>query len=692
MRIYELAKELNLKSKDLVEIINDLGIEVSSHMSTLKGEELALVTEFLKDDKDKEAIESDEDIIENDNIGDLEEIDNLEEIEEEVVETENAEPVEEIEEIEEVEEIDENLIQLPSSMTVLEFSEYIDSNINQVIMKLIELGVMASQNEQIDYETAAILAGEFGLETIEKSVEAEVDDTDFEIILDFEDDEKDLESRPPVVTVMGHVDHGKTSLLDSIRESHITRGEAGGITQHIGASTVSINNQTIVFLDTPGHEAFTAMRSRGASITDITILVIAADDGVMPQTIEAINHAKAAGVPIIVAVNKMDKPEANLDRVYQELAENQLMPEEWGGDIVTVPVSAKTGQGIDDLLEMVLMIAEMEELKANPKRNAIATVIEAKLDVGKGPVATVLVQKGTLKYGDIILSGVTSGRVRAMFDDSGKAIKSVGPSMPAQILGLSEVPESGDQLFVVDDERTARDYAESLKDKLKDDKVKASENISLDALFDNLQVGDMKDLNLIIKTDVKGTIDAVTGSLAKLSNEEVKVNFVHTGVGGITESDILLADTSNAVIIGFNVRPNATASESAKRMGVDVRTYRVIYEAIADVEKAINGMLTPEYKEEVIGRAQIRQVFKVPNQGNVAGIYVQNGKVTRNATVRLLRNDVIVTESAINSLKRFKDDVKEINTGYEGGLGLEGYDDIKEGDAMEFYVMKEVER
>lgn len=688
MRIYELAKELNLKSKDLVEIINDLGIEVSSHMSTLKGEELALVTEFLKDDKDKETIESDEDIIENDNIGDLEEIDNLEEIEE-VVETENAEPVEEIEE---VEDIDENLIQLPSSMTVLEFSEYIDSNINQVIMKLIELGVMASQNEQIDYETAAILAGEFGLETIEKSVEAEVDDTDFEIILDFEDDEKDLESRPPVVTVMGHVDHGKTSLLDSIRESHITRGEAGGITQHIGASTVSINNQTIVFLDTPGHEAFTAMRSRGASITDITILVIAADDGVMPQTIEAINHAKAAGVPIIVAVNKMDKPEANLDRVYQELAENQLMPEEWGGDIVTVPVSAKTGQGIDDLLEMVLMIAEMEELKANPKRNAIATVIEAKLDVGKGPVATVLVQKGTLKYGDIILSGVTSGRVRAMFDDSGKAIKSVGPSMPAQILGLSEVPESGDQLFVVDDERTARDYAESLKDKLKDDKVKASENISLDALFDNLQVGDMKDLNLIIKTDVKGTIDAVTGSLAKLSNEEVKVNFVHTGVGGITESDILLADTSNAVIIGFNVRPNATASESAKRMGVDVRTYRVIYEAIADVEKAINGMLTPEYKEEVIGRAQIRQVFKVPNQGNVAGIYVQNGKVTRNATVRLLRNDVIVTESAINSLKRFKDDVKEINTGYEGGLGLEGYDDIKEGDAMEFYVMKEVER
>lgn len=676
MRIYELAKELNLRSKDLVELINELGIEVSSHMATLKGDELDLVMAYLKEDKDNSATNSTDEILDEEQIDEVEEIEETEELENNDIE----------------EEIDDDSIELPSSMTVLEFSELIGSNVNQVIMKLIELGVMASQNEQIDYETAAILAGEFGLETREKAYEAEVDDTDFEIILDFEDKEKDLKPRPPVVTVMGHVDHGKTSLLDRIRESHITRGEAGGITQHIGASTVKVNGETIVFLDTPGHEAFTAMRSRGASITDITILVVAADDGVMPQTIEAINHAKAAGVPIIVAVNKMDKPEANIDRVYQELAENQLMPEEWGGDIVTVPVSAKTGQGVDDLLEMVLMIAELEELKANPNRNAIATVIEANLDVGKGPVATVLVQKGTLKFGDIILSGVTSGRIRAMFDDQGKPVKKVGPSMPAQILGLSEVPESGDQLFVVDDERTARDYAESLKDKLKDDKVKASENMSLDALFDNLQTGDMKDLNLIIKTDVKGTIDAVTGSLSKLSNEEVKVNFVHTGVGGITESDVLLADTSNAVIIGFNVRPNATASESAKRMNVDIRTYRVIYEAIADVEKAINGMLTPEFAEEVIGRAEVRQVFKVPNQGNVAGIYVQNGKVTRNATVRLLRNDVIVTESSISSLKRFKDDVKEINTGYEGGLGLDGYDDIKEGDSMEFYVMKEVAR
>lgn len=677
MRIYELAKELNLRSKDLVELINELGIEVSSHMATLKGDELDLVMAYLKEDKDNSTTNASEEILDEEQVDEVEEIEKTEELENTEIEEE---------------EIDDDSIELPSSMTVLEFSELIGSNINQVIMKLIELGVMASQNEQIDYETAAILAGEFGLETREKACEAEVDDTNFEIILDFEDKEKDLKHRPPVVTVMGHVDHGKTSLLDRIRESHITRGEAGGITQHIGASTVKVNDETIVFLDTPGHEAFTAMRSRGASITDITILVIAADDGVMPQTIEAINHAKAAGVPIIVAVNKMDKPEANIDRVYQELTENQLMPEEWGGDIVTVPVSAKTGQGIDDLLEMVLMIAELEELKANPNRNAIATVIEANLDVGKGPVATVLVQKGTLKFGDIILSGVTSGRIRAMFDDQGKPVKSVGPSMPAQILGLSEVPESGDQLFVVDDERTARDYAESLKDKLKDDKVKASENISLDALFDNLQTGDMKDLNLIIKTDVKGTIDAVTGSLAKLSNEEVKVNFVHTGVGGITESDVLLADTSNAVIIGFNVRPNATASDSAKRMNVDIRTYRVIYEAIADVEKAINGMLTPEFTEEVIGRAEVRQVFKVPNQGNVAGIYMQNGKVTRNATVRLLRNDVIVTESSISSLKRFKDDVKEINTGYEGGLGLDGYDDIKEGDSMEFYVMKEVAR
>lgn len=666
MRVYELAKQLGKTSKDLVEEINDLGIEVSSHMATLKGEDLDLVLEFFTSADASEEISLDE----------SQNVESTESNHEESVEDEDT----------------GNYLKLPSSLTVLELSEHIGVNVNQAIMKLIELGVMAGQNQQIDYETASIVANEFGFETKELKSGDTQEDEGFEFILDYEDDDKDLVPRPPVVTVMGHVDHGKTSLLDRIRASNITRGEAGGITQHIGASTVDVDGHTIVFLDTPGHEAFTAMRSRGASITDITILVVAADDGVMPQTVEAISHAKAAGVPIIVAINKMDKPEANIDRVYQELAEHQLMPEAWGGDTVTVPVSAKTGAGIDELLEMVLMIAELEELKANPNRRAVATVVEANLDTGKGPVATVLVQKGTLKFGDVVLSGVASGRIRAMFDDKGKSIRTAGPSMPAQILGLSEVPESGDQLFAVKDEKTARDMAENLKNKLKDDKVKASENISLDALFENIQEGEVQDLNLIIKTDVKGTIDAVTGSLAKLSNSEVRVNFVHTGVGGITESDVLLADTSNAVIIGFNVRPNSIAIDNAKRMNVDIKTYRVIYDAIADVEKAIHGMLTPEFVEEVIGRAEVRQVFKVPNQGKVAGIYIQNGKVTRDATVRLLRNDVIITESEISSLRRFKDDVREINTGYEGGLGIDGYDDIKEGDAMEFYVMKEVPR
>ena len=674
MRIYELAKELDMKSRDLVQAINDLGFNVTSHMSTLNGEELDLVIEYFTDSED-------------------EDVQNLEEkLEEETSgETEEASVDEEPEEVEE--EIDENALEIPDNLTVLEFAELVEKPTNQVIMKLIELGIMASQNQTIDYDTASIVASEFGIETRESNESPEPEEEiSLENILDFKDAEKDLKPRPPVVTVMGHVDHGKTSLLDKIRESDITRGEAGGITQHIGASTVKVDGETIVFLDTPGHEAFTSMRSRGASITDITILVVAADDGVMPQTEEAISHAKAAGVPIVVAVNKMDKPEANLNKIYQELLEHGLTPEEWGGDTVTVPVSAKTGQGIDELLEMVLMIAELSELKANPNRKAIATVIEANLDVGKGPVANVIVQKGTLSVGDSIVSGVASGRIRAMFDDKGKAIKKVGPSMPAQILGLSDVPESGDQLYEVKDEKLARDYAEKIKENLKEEKLKASENISLDALYENRQDGEVQNLNLIVKTDVKGTIDAVVNSLSKLSNDEVKVNFIHTGVGGVTESDVLLATTSNAVIIGFNVRPNAVASENAKRSNVDIRTYRVIYDAIEDVKNAINGMLEPVYKEEVIGMAEVRDVFKVPRIGNVAGIYMQSGKVTRNSSVRLLRNDVIITEAAISSLKRFKDDVKEVNQGYEAGVGIENYDDIKVGDRMEFFEMKEVER
>lgn len=677
MRVYELAKELEMRSKDLIEKINEMGIEVSSHMATLKSDELDKVLDyFTKKDKAEEEVSSEK---------------NLEK-DSELEKEKDDKKIEDLEE-EEVEELDEDALELPSSLTVLELSDHLGQNVNQVIMKLIELGVMASQNQQIDYDTAEIVASEFGVQTREiKSSESEGNEGDLEYILDYDDEDKDLKPRPPVVTVMGHVDHGKTSLLDSIRSSDITRGEAGGITQHIGASSVRVDGEVIVFLDTPGHEAFTTMRSRGASITDITILVVAADDGVMPQTIEAISHAKAAGVPIIVAINKMDKPEANLDRVYQELAENGLTPEEWGGDTITVPVSAKTKNGIDDLLEMVLMVAELQELKANPDRRAVATVIEAKLDVGRGPVASVLIQKGTLNIGDVILSGIASGKVRAMFDDKGKPIKSAGPSIPVQILGLSDVPESGDQLYEIEDEKTARDYASKIKDKIKDEKVKANENISLDALFEKRQEGEVQDLNIIVKTDVKGTIDAVVNSLAKLSNDEVRLNFIHTAVGGITESDVLLADTSNAIIIGFNVRPNSVAADSAKKANVDLRTYRVIYEAIEDVEKAINGMLEPIFKEEVIGRAEVREVFKTPNAGKIAGIYVQDGKVTRNSSVRLLRNDVIVVEAEISSLRRFKDDAKEVNTGYEAGLGIEGYDDIKQGDRMEFFIMKEVER
>lgn len=676
MRVYELAKELEMRSKDLVEKINEMGIEVSSHMATLKSDELDKVLDyFTKEDKEDEEASFDENLEAESELGKEKEAKKLEDLEEEI------------------EEVDEDVLELPSSLTVLELSEYLEQNVNQVIMKLIELGVMASQNQQIDYDTAEIIASEFGVQTKHSApADAEGNEEDLEFILDYDDDDKDLKPRPPVVTVMGHVDHGKTSLLDSIRSSDITRGEAGGITQHIGASSIKVDGEVIVFLDTPGHEAFTTMRSRGASITDITILVVAADDGVMPQTIEAISHAKAAEVPIIVAINKMDKPEANLDRVYQELAEHGLMPEEWGGDTITVPVSAKTKSGIDDLLEMVLMVAEMQELKANPDRNAVATVIEAKLDVGRGPVASVLIQKGTLNIGDVILSGIASGKVRAMFDDKGKPIKSAGPSIPVQILGLSEVPESGDQLYEVEDEKTARDYASKIKDKIKDEKVKANENISLDALFEKRQEGEVQDLNIIVKTDVKGTIDAVVNSLAKLSNDEVRLNFIHTAVGGITESDVLLADTSNAIIIGFNVRPNSVAADSAKKSKVDLRTYRVIYEAIEDVEKAINGMLEPIFKEEVIGRAEVREVFKTPNAGKIAGIYVQDGKVTRNSSVRLLRNDIIIVEAEISSLRRFKDDAKEVNTGYEAGLGIDGYDDIKQGDRMEFFIMKEVER
>lgn len=580
-------------------------------------------------------------------------------------------------------------------------ADQLNAQVSQVITKLISLGVMASQNQEIDFDTAQIIAEEFGYKVILRDTEDdEVDEAEeteemiAEFQLDYEDDPKDMVTRPPVVTVMGHVDHGKTSLLDAIRHTSVTEGEAGGITQHIGAYSVKVNDKKVVFLDTPGHEAFTSMRARGASITDIAVLVVAADDGVMPQTIEAINHARAAGVPIIVAINKIDKPTANVERLKQELTENGLLPEDWGGDAITVPVSAKQRENIGELLDMILLVAEMEELKANPNRNAVGTIIEAQLDKGKGPLATVLVQKGTLSTGDMVVSGTASGRIRAMIDDKGNRVDKAGPSTPVVILGLSEVPEAGDQLFAVENERIARTYAERIKEMQRERQLKATSKsqVSLDDLFEQIKEGEIKDLNIIIKADVRGSIEALSQSLEKLDHEEVKINIIHGGVGGITENDILLASASNAIVIGFNVRPNLNAIAASKRDKVDVRTYRVIYEAIEDIEKAVKGMLAPTIVEEVLGRAEVRATFRLPNNSTVAGIYVLDGKITRNAQVRLLRDDIVIFEGGISSLKRFKDDVREVASGYEAGLGLENYNDIKENDMIEAFILKEVER
>ena len=576
------------------------------------------------------------------------------------------------------------------TITVKDLSEKISVSISELIMKLMELGIMANQNQEIDFDTASLVAGEFNVIVEQDEVEDFDDDDVFN--LDFEDKDEDLKERPPVITVMGHVDHGKTSILDRIRNSRVAGREAGGITQHIGAYTIRVNDKKIVFLDTPGHEAFTAMRSRGAQVTDVSILVVAADDGVMPQTVEAINHSKAAGVPIIVAVNKIDKENANIERVKTELAENGLVPEDWGGDTVLVPVSAKTGEGIDELLEMILMVAEMEELKANPNRLAVGTVIEAQLDKGRGPTATILVQKGTLKHSDMVFSGQASGRIRAMFNDQGKQVKKAGPSTPVLILGLNEVPEAGDMIYAVKDEKEARNYAQKIKDHNREEQIKSSSTINLDELFGKISDGETKDLNIIIKTDVKGTIDAIKQSLIKLSNDEVKVNIIHGAVGGITESDVNLASASSAIIIGFNVRPTQVALDMAKNESIEIRTYRVIYDAIEDVKNAITGMLKPQYQEEVLGRATVRDTFKVPGVGTVAGVYVNTGKVTRNAVVRLLRDEILIFEGPISSLKRYKDDVKELTQGYEGGMGLENYNDIKPGDVLEAYVLNEVQR
>ncbi|AVX20720.1 bacterial translation initiation factor 2 (bIF-2) [Carboxydocella sporoproducens DSM 16521] len=576
-----------------------------------------------------------------------------------------------------------------ASISVQELANRLKKPAAELIKKLIGLGIMATINQEIDAEVAEIICADYGVE-----VQVKIEDPEKEILelLEQEDSPEDLVARPCVVTVMGHVDHGKTSLLDAIRQTNVTASEAGGITQHIGAYQVEHNGQKITFLDTPGHEAFTAMRARGAKVTDIAILVVAADDGVMPQTVEAINHAKAANVPIIVAINKMDKPGANPDRVKQELTEHGLLPEEWGGDTICVNVSAKTKQGISDLLEMILLVAEMLELKANPKRLAKGTVIEAKLDKGRGPVATVLVQNGTLQIGDAIVAGTAFGRVRAMTDDKGRQVKKAPPSMPVEVLGLSEVPEAGDVFYAFDDEKKAKQLVQIRLDRKREEELKANSKVSLEDLFARIKEGEIKELNVIVKADVQGSVEALKQSLENLSNDEVRVKPIHGGVGAITETDIMLASASNAIIIGFNVRPDSNARKAAEKEKIDIRLYRVIYDAIEDVKAAMSGLLEPEIKEVVLGRAEVRQTFKASKIGTIAGCYVLEGKITRDSHLRLIRNGIVVHEGKLESLKRFKDDVREVNQGYECGLTIEKYNDIKEGDILEFFTFEKIKR
>lgn len=577
------------------------------------------------------------------------------------------------------------VITVPVEITVSDLAGMMKMTGTEVVKKLFSLGVMATVNETIDFDTAEIVANELGVR-VEKEVIVTIEDR---IIDDSSDEEENLQLRDPVVVVMGHVDHGKTSILDAIRNTTVTETEAGGITQHIGAYRVDIGGKNITFLDTPGHAAFTSMRARGANATDIAILVVAADDGIMPQTIEAINHAKAAGVQIIVAINKMDKEGATPDKIMQQLTEYGLVPEEWGGDTICVPVSAITHLNLDKLLESILLVSEMKELRANPNRPAKGIVIEARLDKGRGPISTLLVQNGTLKTGDVIVAGSAVGHVRVMTDDKGNSVETAGPSVPVEITGLAEVPQAGDLFHAVSDERLARELVEQRKHEAKEEQFNSLEKVTLDNLFDSLQAGKLKDLNLIVKADVQGSAEAVKQNLEKLSNEEVKVRIIHSGVGAVSESDVMLANASNAIIVGFNVRPDPLAEQIAERDGVDIRMYRVIYDCIEEIEAAIKGMLAPKFRELILGRMEVRQVVKITAVGNVAGCYVLTGKVVRNAKIRVVRDGIIITEDEISSLKRFKDDVKEVAQGYECGIGLNKFNDIQEGDILEAFIIEE---
>ncbi|EJQ48509.1 Translation initiation factor IF-2 [Bacillus mycoides] len=685
IRVHEYAKKNNISSKDLMTKLKEMNIEVSNHMTMLEDEVVNKLDNQYSTGAEKPSVADEFEVEEkvvrskkNSNKKKKKGKGNEDKRQDNFAGRQQTQIVE-----------TPDKITFSGSLTVGDLAKKLSKEPSEIIKKLFMLGIMATINQDLDKDTIELIATDYGIEVEEEVV---VSETEFETFIDEQDDEENLKERPAVVTIMGHVDHGKTTLLDSIRNSKVTAGEAGGITQHIGAYQVDVNDKKITFLDTPGHAAFTTMRARGAQVTDITILVVAADDGVMPQTVEAISHAKAAGVPIIVAVNKMDKPAANPDRVMQELTEYELVPEAWGGDTIFVPISAIQGEGIDNLLEMILLVSEVEEYKANPNRYATGTVIEAQLDKGKGTIATLLVQNGTLRVGDPIVVGTSFGRVRAMVSDIGRRVKVAGPSTPVEITGLNEVPQAGDRFMAFADEKKARQIGESRAQEALVAQRGEKSKLSLEDLFQQIQEGDVKEINLIVKADVQGSVEAMAASLRKIDVEGVKVKIIHTGVGAITESDVILASASNAIIIGFNVRPDVNAKRTAELENVDVRLHRIIYKAIEEIESAMQGMLDPEFEEKVIGQAEVRQTFKVTKVGTIAGCYVIDGKITRDSGVRIIRDGVVVFEGQLDTLKRFKDDVKEVAQNYECGITIERYNDLKEGDIIEAYVMEEVKR
>lgn len=711
-RIYEYAKSLNIKSKDVIDELKKSGVEVSNHMQTLEDDQIKTLDQAFKksntSSEQKDAKKNNNASTQQQkkdqpkqnnkknntskqpqqkNNGNAKNNKNNKSNHKNNKQNRNNKQ-KQAQQPTEPKEMPSK-ITYTEGITVGELAEKLGVDSSEIIKKLFLLGIMANINQSLDIEALELVASDYGVELEEEVV---IDDNDLSIYFDDIENDEDASERPAVVTIMGHVDHGKTTLLDSIRNTRVTEGEAGGITQHIGAYQIENNDKKITFLDTPGHAAFTTMRARGAQVTDITILVVAADDGVMPQTIEAINHAKEAEVPIIVAVNKIDKPTANADRVMQELTEYNLIPEDWGGDTIFVPLSALSGEGIDDLLEMIGLVAEVQELKANADKAAVGTVIEAELDKSRGPAASLLVQNGTLHVGDAIVVGNTHGKVRAMVNDLGKRIKTAGPSTPVEITGLNDVPQAGDRFVVFKDEKKARRIGEAREQESIIQQRQESKNVTLDNLFEQMKQGEMKDLNVIIKGDVQGSVEALAASLMKIDVEGVNVRIIHTATGAINESDVTLANASNGIIIGFNVRPDAGAKRAAEAENVDMRLHRVIYNVIEEIEAAMKGMLDPEYEEKVIGQAEVRQTFKVSKVGTIAGSYVTEGKITRDSSVRIIRDGVVLFEGELDTLKRFKDDAKEVAQGYECGITIEKFNDIKEGDIIEAYIMVEVER